>query len=277
MKISFGHSEYERVAIGRRLFSFAIVLAVLFVESASSRADEADTRFAAAAAEYNSRHWQAAADGFQAFVKEFPKDRRHAQSIVFLGEARLRLGQFDAARREYQRYLALEPDGKHARAASFRAAEAAYLAGNYDAANPELERFLARRPGDSLNARTLPYLGDIAAAKGDAAAAAGFYREALKQFPNGPLAADCRLALAKAAKKQDQPEPAPRNRMPIHRRPNAAARFRRRGLRSGVGVAGSGQDRRGLRPVPTIAQAVSANAAAGPTPRFGCATRPRGE
>ena len=165
------------------------------------RADQADARFAAAAAAYDGRRWQPAAEEFETFLKQFPADRRRGDAILFLGEARLRLGQFDEARRQYQRYLTLEPKGKHARAAAFRAAEAAYFTGNYDAAKPELERFRATRPDDSLNAYVLTYLGDIGAAKGDAAAAATLYREAIKQFPNGPLADDCRRGLRKAERK----------------------------------------------------------------------------
>jgi TolA-binding protein len=184
-----------------RCLSLGIALAALLAAPAALRADQADARFAAAAAAYDGRRWQPAAAEFETFLKQFPADRRRGDAILFLGEARLRLGQFDEARRQYQRYLAVEPKGKHARAAAFRAAEAAYFARNYDAAKPELERFLAARPDDSLNAYVLTYLGDIGAAKGDAAAAATLYREAIKQFPNGPLADDCRRGLLTAERK----------------------------------------------------------------------------
>ena len=106
------------------------------------------------------------------------------------------MGKFDEARRQFQSYTSREPKGKYARAAMFRSGEAAYLAGDFETAKPDLVRFLAKYPGDRLNAFVLPYLGDIALAGGDAAAAVGYFRDGLKQFPEGRLQDDCRIGLA---------------------------------------------------------------------------------
>ena len=82
------------------------------------------------------------------------------------------------------------------------------MAGKFDVAKPELVRFLDKYPGDPMNAFALPYLGDIALTAGDAAAAVGYFRKGLKQFPEGGLQDDCRFGLARALEKLNQPEEA---------------------------------------------------------------------
>ena len=102
------------------------------------------------------------------------------------------------------------PTGKYARAALFRSGEAAYLAGNFAAAKPDLEGFLAKYPHDRLIAYVLPYLGDIALSNNDFAAAAGYFRDGLKRFPDGQMQDDCRFGLGRALEKQNQAEEAER-------------------------------------------------------------------
>jgi cellulose synthase operon protein C len=183
---------------------------VLLSSGTPPRAGEADDQFAVAAGHYDNQRWKMAIEEFQAFVEKYPDDPRVNQGVFFLGEALLQLGKTDDARRHFQTYTGRDPQGKYAKAALFRSAEAAYLAGNFDAAKPELDRFLAKHPEDRLNAYVLPYLGDIALAKNDPAAAAGFYRNGLKLFPEGNLQDDCRFGLARALEKQRQPDEAER-------------------------------------------------------------------
>jgi len=182
----------------------------LMAWAAPLRADDADDQFAVAAGHYDRQRWKLAIEEFQTFLQKYPNDRRTNQSGFFLGEALLQLGQFDEARQRFQQYSAREPEGKYARPALFRAGEAAYLAEKFDAAKADLDRFAAKYPTDQLNAFVLPYLGDIALAKNDAAAAAAYYRDALKRFPEGRLQDDCRLGLARALEKQNQTEEAER-------------------------------------------------------------------
>ena len=173
-------------------------------------ADPSDDQFAVAAGHYDHGRWKLAVEEFRAFLEKYPHDRRAGESVFLLGEALLQAGQFDDARRQFQSYIHREPQGKYVRAATFRVGEAAYLAGDFEKAKPDLVRFLTEYPGDRLNAFVLPYLGDIAIVGGDAAAAAGYFRDGLSQFPNGRLQDDCRIGLARALEKQNQPDEAER-------------------------------------------------------------------
>ena len=174
------------------------------------RADPSDDQFAVAAGHYDHGRWKLAVEEFRAFLETYPHDRRAGESVFLLGEALLQAGQFDDARRQFQSYIHREPQGKYVRPATFRVGEAAYLAGDFERAKPDLVRFLTEYPGDRLNAFVLPYLGDIALAGSDAAAAAGYFRDGLSQFPNGRLQDDCRIGLARALETQNQPEEAER-------------------------------------------------------------------
>ena len=173
-------------------------------------AAESDDQYAVAAGHYDHGRWKLAIEEFRAFLEKYPHDRRAGESVFLLGEALLQTGRFDEARRQFLSYTSREPQGKYARAAAFRMGEAAYLAGGFEKARPDLVGFLTKYPGDRLNAFVLPYLGDIALAGGDAAAAAGYFRDGLSQFPNGRLQDDCRIGLARALEKQNQPEEAQR-------------------------------------------------------------------
>ena len=65
------------------------------------------------------------------------------------------------------------------------AGEAFYLAGKLDQAKAELRAFVEKYPADDLNAYALPYLGDIALAQKDIAAAENYFRQGLSRFPQG--------------------------------------------------------------------------------------------
>ena len=65
-------------------------------------------------------------------------------------------------------------------------------------------------PNDRLIAYVLPYLGDIALSNHDFAAAAGYFRDGLKRFPDGQMQDDCRFGLGRALEKQNQTEEAER-------------------------------------------------------------------
>lgn len=179
-----------------------LVLAVLAVlADVSVRADDADDRFAVAAGHYARHRWKLAAEEFQAFLEKHPNHANADQSVFFLGEALLQSGNSERAGTHFRRYLDRVPSGKFARPALFRAAETAYLAGKTDLALAELKQFQSKYPDDKLGTYVLPYLGDIALGRGDAAAA-GYFRAALSKFPRGRLVNDCRFGLARALEKQ---------------------------------------------------------------------------
>ena len=172
--------------------TLVVTLAVGAAIATAARADQADDQFAVAAGHYDRQQWKLAVEQFQTFLQKYPDDRRANQCVFFLGEALLQVGKFDDAREHFRQYASREPDGKHARVSLFRAGEAAYLTGKFDVAKPDLDAFWAKYPSDRLGAYVLPYLGDIALAGDNAAAAAGHFREGLARFPDGPMQDNCR-------------------------------------------------------------------------------------
>jgi TolA-binding protein len=183
---------------------------VVLLVAAPGRADEADDQFAVAAGQYDRRQWKLAIDEFHVFLQKYPNDRRAHQSTFFLGEALLQSRNFEEARRQFQQYASLEPEGKFARPALFRAGEAAYLAGKLDAAKADLERFHAKHAEDTLNAFALLYLGDIAMSRHAPAEAATLFREGLRRFPEGQFQDDYRIGLARSLEEQGKAEEAER-------------------------------------------------------------------
>ncbi len=193
-----------------RILAVAIVAWAVAVAETETRASEADDQYAVAAGHYDRKNWRLAIEEFRTFVERYPGDPRTTRGNFYLGEALRQLGRFDEAREQFQKYVRAKPKGEHAAAAMFGSGEAAYSVGNLDAARSDLTEFLAKYPGDPLGAYALPYLGDIALRKDDNAAAATFFRDALKRFPKGSLQDDCRLGLARVFEKQNQMEEAER-------------------------------------------------------------------
>jgi TolA-binding protein len=163
-----------------------------------------------AAGHYAQKRWELAAEAFQTFVEQYPEHPKANQGVFFLAEALLQAGRLEEAATHFHGYLRREPEGPFARPASFRAGEAPYLAGKSDSAKPQLERFLAAYPGDKLNGYVLPYLGDIALSQGDAATAEKSFRQALSEFPQGPMQDECRLGLARSLERQKRTDEAER-------------------------------------------------------------------
>jgi len=191
------------IALPRRPALALCLLAGVLV-AGSARADEADDQFAVAAGHYARQQWKLAVEEFQVFLQKYPNHPKASQGTFFLAEAQLQVGDFLGAEAGFREYRKREPGGQFARPALFRSGEAARLTGKADLAKADLEQFQSTYPQDSLNAYVLPYLGDIALGRGDAAAAARYYRDGLSRFPQGRLQDDCRLGLARALEKQNQ-------------------------------------------------------------------------
>ena len=173
-------------------------------------ADEADDQYAVAAGLYARQQWKLAVHEFQVFAEKYPNHPKLKQSIFFTAEALVQLGQSEEATARFREYLKRDPSGPYARSARFRAGEAFYLAGKLDQAKAELRAFVEKYPADDLNAYALPYLGDIALAQKDIAAAENYFRQGLSRFPQGQRQDDCRFGLGRALEKQDKNEEAER-------------------------------------------------------------------
>ncbi|MDZ7619502.1 MAG: tetratricopeptide repeat protein, partial [Patescibacteria group bacterium] len=181
-----------------------LLLVLICLTSRMAAAAPADDQFDVAAGHYSKKLWKLAAEEFEVFLEKYPDHSRVPQSIFFLAEARLQTGATEEAEVRFREYLKREPEGKHAVAALFRAGETAYRLGRTAAAQTDLQRFVAEHPDDKLNAYALPYLGDLAMGDGKYEAAAAFFRDGLKRFPESPLLDDCRYGLARAQERLQQ-------------------------------------------------------------------------
>jgi TolA-binding protein len=170
-------------------------------------ADEASDQFAVAAGHYAARRWDLAAEEFEAFLTRFPEHAKRTKALFFCGEALVQSGKFSEAQRHFAAVIEAEKSGRedssapptdYGRQALFRAGECAFWAGEGKQARSFLEQFRQQHADDALCAFVLNYLGELALRDGDAAAAKAHYRDAVKRFPNGPTADDCRLGLAQA-------------------------------------------------------------------------------
>ncbi len=191
-------------------WAFCCLLAASVVSPGLTFADEADDQYAVAAGLYERQSWELAIEQFSKFLAEHPEHPKTDQSVFFLGEAQLQLGQLEKAEQRFREYLRRQPEGRFAQPALFRAGESAYLQDRFDEAKTDLAAFHRQYPDDQLNAYVLPYLGDIALEAKNYDAAVEHFRQALSEFPEGRLQDDCRFGLARALDKKGNDEEAAR-------------------------------------------------------------------
>lgn len=183
----------------RRLGPPLFAVALLALAPLAVRADEVDDQYAAAAGLYAKQSWQEAAQAFATFIEAHPDHARTTTATFYLAESQVQLGQYTAARTQFEAVVKREPDGKFARQAQFRQGECSYLAGDAAAAERELAAFCTAHPNDELLAYALPYRGELALTAGDKAASKQHFEEALRRFPAGAMQDDCRFGLARIA------------------------------------------------------------------------------
>lgn len=165
-------------------------------------AGEAEDRYAVAAAHYAAKRWDLADQEFATLLENHPAYPRRDFALFYHGETLVQLRKFDLARQQFLELLEKQPQSRFVTRGLFRCGEAAYLSGRLDEAATDLNHFVQQHPQDDLGAFALTYLGEIALAKGDGAGAEKQFATALKQFPENPLADDCRLGLARALDSQ---------------------------------------------------------------------------
>ena len=177
---------------------FIAVLVAMALVAARASADEAEDQYAVAAGHYAQGRWQLAVDEFQTFLRDYAEHTHAVQAVFFSGEALVQLGQFDAAGARFEQLLDRYPKSRFARQAMFRRAEAAYVAGQHKRARSLLDEFYAKYPSDDFNEFVLPYLAELMLDEHEAEAARKMFTQAIELYPEGALAGECQLGLAKA-------------------------------------------------------------------------------
>jgi cellulose synthase operon protein C len=158
----------------------------------------ADRQHAVAAAHYAQGEWELAAEAFQQFRTQFPRDHRAPAADYFRAESLVQAHQYEPALEVLEQFLQLHPDHPQSLRARFRAGEIAYRLGRFTTAQQHLSEYRQQATGHELEAFAIPHLAAMALDRGDAEGAASLYAEALRAFPRGPLAAESRLGLATA-------------------------------------------------------------------------------
>jgi TolA-binding protein len=193
--------------VHRRIAVLLLVLASA-AGPAVAGGDPADNQYAKAAGYYTQGQTALALDEFQKFLAEYGDHPKAPLARFYSGEALVQLRKFAEAAEQFRPLTALAEDSRLARKALFRAGESTYFAGQWADASALLQQFLQQYAGDKLNAYVLAYLGDVAWEQGDYTASEKHYRRALADFPDGPLADDCRCGRARILERQGKPDEA---------------------------------------------------------------------
>jgi len=183
-----------------------VLLAVLAatIVVASVWAGPAEDQYSVAAGHYVRQQWALAAQEYGVYLEEFAEadPARTVSATFFSGEALVQLGRFEEANARFRQLLKNDAKHPYKRQVLFRCGETAYLTGKRDEARGHLDAFRKEYRNDKLCAYALPYLAEMTLADGDAPAAQKIYVEALKRFPKGALADECRYGLGRALRAQ---------------------------------------------------------------------------
>lgn len=192
--------------------ALAIVIPIVWWLAAAPQAlaGPIEDHYALAAGHCQQQRYPEAVKEFRAFLKDHGDHSLAANAQFFLAESFLQQGDYPQASLEFTRFVENHPEHRYAAQAGFRLGETAYFLGKYDVARAKLAAFVAVHSRDKLCAFALPYLGDSELELGDYKAAQRAYEQALKSFPAGPLSAECRLGLGRAAEELGQPAEARR-------------------------------------------------------------------
>lgn len=181
--------------------ALATVIAVVWWLAAApqAHAGPAEDHYAIAAGHYAQQRYEPAIAEFETFLTQHSDSGLAPNARFFQAESHLQLGAYEKAAAGFAKFSADYPQHRLAAMAGFRQGEAAYLQGKFAAALPKLAGFVAAHPTDKLCVFALPYLGDCQLELGDPQAAQKNYQLALKNYPTGVLAGECRLGLGRAA------------------------------------------------------------------------------
>lgn len=195
--------SHFRTSFNRRLCGLLICLTA-FSWPAVLLADAADDAYQLAAGFYKKERWDLAAEGFQKFIKAHPQSPKVATARFFLGLSHVNTGDYQAARDTLRIFLQEAPMSRNVAHAVYRIGESSYLLDDFARAEPELTTFITKYPEDALVERALPYLADVQLRLKKVDAALASFQDALKKFPQGPMAEDCEFGIAKCHEAKQQ-------------------------------------------------------------------------
>ena len=176
------------------------------IVSAQNR--EAD--YALAAGFYSRGQWEQAYSSFRRIMDDHPNTDEAAAARFFASEALMEQDKFGEAFQGYQTFLRMYPKHAFVPRTTFRMGEAAYRAKRYEVAARLLEEFVKYNPKHDLNEFALPYLGQIRLKWDEPQLAQRAFETSLRMFPSSTLSDRSRLGLAKSLQRLGQDKEAKR-------------------------------------------------------------------
>ncbi|HYW84683.1 MAG TPA: tetratricopeptide repeat protein, partial [Spirochaetia bacterium] len=141
--------------------------------------------YRSAVAAYRTLDYTRARDLFEKIVLENPRTSFVGDSLFYLAECELVLGDSRDAERHYRTVLSLYPDSSFREASAFRLADIAWRAKNASQALVQLDLLQQQFPEGSFAGSALLIAADIHLAQGDYALALAGYEEAIAGLKDG--------------------------------------------------------------------------------------------
>ena len=174
----------------------SLTFCAAMLTAAALLGDDALNQFNSAKTAFDSRQYESARVGFDAFLARFPTHANANEATFYLAESLMYLQQYSLAEAQFNRLVVNGLNDSFSRAALFRIAEIPYIQGQFNVAKPRLEDFVARLPHDANLQFVLYYLGDIAMRNSIPLEAEFYFEQVNRMFLEGERALDSSLGLA---------------------------------------------------------------------------------
>jgi TolA-binding protein len=177
---------------------------------ARAQSDKENTDFKLAVNLYNDRMYDLAVEQFKNFVVAYPSSPQGIEARMYLGQAQLKLGQFDDARTTFQNFALTF--GGHPRAAEawMNTGEAFLGLGNLREAASAFERVKVFHSKSPLVPEALLKAGNLYRSIGERDRAKRAFRTILQEYASSSSAIDARLAISEIYADEGQMELAER-------------------------------------------------------------------
>ncbi len=188
-----------------RLIILTVVASIVVftgTRNCDAQPEGADLKYELAAGYYERAQWDEANRALGDFLTNHPDAQQAPQANFFLAEGLMQQRNFKAAYLHYQSFLKRFGEHSLADRAMFRMGESAYRGNNTSTAISMLEEFTRKYPEHDLNPYAFSYLGQLRLIKSEPQLAQFAFQHSLQNFPNGPLADECRLGLGISYLKQ---------------------------------------------------------------------------
>lgn len=215
MSSAMNHRFTARYVL-QKVFSAALVGAVLVATwPASASAAEGDKEYAAAAALYNQKVYDLAAEAWKNFLKAAPKHPRAPHGQYYLGISYFNVQQFDEAQAAFQKLLQDHPKFDQAEAAylylglsQFSVARDSRKAQAYEQAAATFGKLIEQFPRGSYLPQARYYRAEALYSQGKKEEAVPLYTAVIADQKAGALKADALYALGVAEEELSHPEQA---------------------------------------------------------------------